>query len=400
MLGTRHEGAAERDSRGAGPVRMALYHPWIYLRSGVERSFVELLQRSRHDWLLLTHHHEPAATYPELGAADIRELHPRISVRRSLVPLATGAATIARSRLSLDGAQALLVSSEGFGDLVAPRSPVPVAAYCHTPLKILHDPITRSALVGESRFRRAALGVLGAGFEQVDRRAWRSYRHVFANSVETQRRIEAAHLRPSGPLEVLHPGVDLDRFPPGPVRGREPFVLVAGRIMWQKQIELAIEAIELLERRERPVRLVIAGAVDVKSQPYLAELRRRAAGLDVTFVVDPEDSALGSLYRQCAAVVFTARNEDFGIVPLEAMASGAPVIAVDAGGPRETVLHGQTGWLLPGEPEPFADQIAAVVDAGDDVAAIRQAAIARAAEFGWDHFARRIDDVMELLADA
>lgn len=381
-------------------MRVALYHPWIYLRSGIERSFVELLQRSRHDWLLLTHHHEPDATYPELAGADIQELQPPVSVRRSLVPLAVGAARIARTRLPLTGTQALLVSSEGFGDLVAPRAGVPVAAYCHTPLKILHDPATRAALVGGSPAKRAALAVLGAGFEQVDRRAWRSYRHVLANSRETAVRIERARLRPSGPVEVLHPGVDLERFPAGPLVGRKAFVLVAGRIMWQKDIGLALDAIRRLADSGRRVRLVVAGAVDEKSQPYLAELRQRSSGLDVEFVIAPSDHELSELYRSAAAVLFTARNEDFGIVPLEAMASGAPVIAVDAGGPCETVLHGQTGWLVTASPEAFADRIADVLDAGDALASMRVAAIRRAGDFGWDAFTRRVDDVMSEVAGA
>jgi glycosyltransferase involved in cell wall biosynthesis len=378
-------------------VRLALYHPWIYLTSGIERSFVELLSRSRHDWLLLTHHHEPDATYPELRDARIVVLEPQVSVRRSLVPLAQAAWRISRTRLPLDGAQALLVSSEGLGDLVAPRSPVPVAAYCHTPLKILHDPATRAALVGGSLARRAGLGLLGAGFELVDRRAWRAYRHVLANSAETVARIDAAGLRPAGPVEVLHPGVDLTRFPPG-AGPREPVLLVAGRIMWQKDVELALETLEVLRARGERVRLVVAGAVDEKSRPYLAELRARAAGLDVTFEVDPTDARLSELSRTCALLLFTARNEDCGIVPLEAMASGAPVLAVDSGGPRETVVHRVTGWLEPRDPQRFADRVVEAL--GADLAPVRAAAVSRAAEFTWEAFVARVDDVMEGLAGA
>ncbi|MFN2538555.1 MAG: glycosyltransferase [Mycobacteriales bacterium] len=377
-------------------MRVALYHPWIYLTSGIERSFVELLARSRHEWLLLTHHHEPDATYPELRAAQVVELAPPVSVRRSLAPLAQAAWRIGRSRLPLDGAQALLVSSEGLGDLVAPRSPVPVAAYCHTPLKILHDPATRAALVGASSVRRAGLAVLGAAFEAVDRRAWRCYRHVLANSAETAARIRTAGLVPNGPVEVLHPGVDLARFPAG-TAAREPFLLVAGRIMWQKDVELALETLEVLGRKGKRVRLVIAGAVDEKSRPYLADLRARAAGWDASFELDPTDSRLSELYRGCALLLFTARNEDFGIVPLEAMASGAPVLAVDSGGPRETVVHGVTGWLEPRDPLRFAERVEQVLD-GRAPAGIHEAAVARAGEFSWDAFVSRLDDVMDGVA--
>jgi glycosyltransferase involved in cell wall biosynthesis len=378
-------------------VKLALYHPWIYLTSGIERSFVELLLRSRHDWTLLTHHHEPDATYPELRAARVVELSPSVSVRRSLAPLAQAAWRIGRCRLPLDGAQALLVSSEGFGDLVAPRSPVPVAAYCHTPLKILHDPASRAALVGSSPMRRAGLGLLGAAFEAVDRRAWRSYRHVLANSAETATRIRAAGLVPNGPVEVLHPGVDLARFPRG-VGAREGFLLVAGRIMWQKDVELAIETLDVLQRKGKRLRLVVAGAVDQKSRAYLAELRAKASGLDVSFEVDPTDARLSELYRSCALLLFTPRNEDFGIVPLEAMASGAPVLAVDSGGPRETVQHGVTGWLEPRDPDRFADRVLELVEAPDGAARMREAAVARASTFTWDAFVTRLDDVMEEVA--
>ncbi|MCU1588081.1 MAG: glycosyl transferase group 1 [Frankiales bacterium] len=367
-------------------MKVSLYHPWVYLRSGIERWMVELITRSRHEWTVYTHHFEPAATYPEVSDLQVVRLHPEVSVRRSLGPLVHAASTLLRAQLPDDGARALLVSSEGLGDLIALRSKVPVAAYCHTPLKILHDPAAAD-VVRQSLPKRLALGTIGPAFEAVDRRAWRHYSHVLANSNETVARIQAARLRPSGPLEVLTPGVS-DSWWQGPlVMEREPLLLYAGRIMWQKNIELAIDTIRLLDGRAR---LVVAGMVDVKSEPYLAKLRGMAAGLPVTFEIAPSDERMRALYRAATALLFTPRNEDFGMVVLEAMAAGTPVLAVDAGGPRGTVHHGVDGWLLPPTPEAFAAQVTAA-----DFAQHRTAARQTAQRFGWDAHVARVDDVME-----
>ena len=379
-------------------MRFAIYHPWVYLRSGLERTFLELCSRSRHEWITYTHHHQPETTYVELGSYPVVELTPRVSVRRSFVPLMGAATTIARARLPQDGTRGLLVSSEGLGDFILNRYRGPSVAFCHTPLKILHDPATRDALREQSRAKYAGLQLLGPAFAFADRRMWRRFDHVFANSSETKKRIGAARLRDPADVEVLYPGVDIDRFTVGPDE-RPPALLVAGRIMWQKNIELAIDTVRLLAEEGLSVPLVVAGAVDDKSRPYLAQLRAAAAGLPVEFRPDPTDDELTSLYRSSSLVLFTARNEDFGMVPLEAMASGTPVLAVDRGGPRETVVPGVTGWLEPPEPRRFADRVREALSGGA-LAGMRKPARARAEEFGWDRFVARMDDVMEQVAAA
>lgn len=377
-------------------MRLALYHPWIYLRGGGERMLLETLNRSRHDWTVWTHRYEPEHTFSGFAHHDVREFK-RVSVQRSLAPLMGASATIMRTRLPDEGYQALLVSSEGLGDFVVARNRLPAAAYCHTPLKILHDPVTHAALRQRGRKQAVALSLLGPAFNAVDRRMWRRYRHVFVNSTETMSRCERAGLAPRGSMDLLYPGVDLHRFFDDGAP-REPFLLVAGRIMWQKNVELAIDTVRELGRQERPIKLVIAGAVDEKSKPYLAELRQRAAGLDVEFRVDPDDEELASLYRRCQLLLYTPPNEDFGIVPLEAMASGAPVVAVDSGGPRETVVDGESGWLVPAEVGAFADIVAATLDSPGRMDYMRKQARRRALWFNWDRVAARIDDVMEELA--
>jgi glycosyltransferase involved in cell wall biosynthesis len=114
----------------------------------------------------------------------------------------------------------------------------------------------------------------------------------------------------------------------------EGFYLCAGQLVSYKRIGLAIEACNQLRR---PLVIVGEGA-------QRAELMR-LAGPTVRFVGRLTDEALRLCYAQCRALIFPA-EEDFGIVPVEAMASGRPVIAFGRGGALETVLPGVTGILF------------------------------------------------------
>src|SRR5262249_14349944 len=151
-----------------------------------------------------------------------------------------------------------------------------------------------------------------------DRIAWRRYRRVFPISREIQARIEAGRLADPERMEILHPGVDLDAYTPAPPR--EHVFLVPGRVMWTKNLELAIDAFRVFRARVGgDWRLRITGIVDAKSQPYLAQLRERAQGDDhIDFCIHPDDDTLRRMYRDCYATLFTAFNEDWGLVMIEA----------------------------------------------------------------------------------
>jgi len=168
--------------------------------------------------------------------------------------------------------------------------------------------------------------------------------------------------------------------------------------MWTKGIETVMKLImkftSMLPAHGR-FRLIIAGAVDKKSQPYLARLREEAKGRhDVEFVVSPTDQILHRLYADCYAVLFPAFNEDWGLAPLEANGFGKPVIASNRGGPTESQVDGETGFLVPAEPEPFARAMA-VLAADEPLArAMGRAGRERARRYDWSHFVSRIDDVV------
>ncbi|CAG7733171.1 unnamed protein product [Allacma fusca] len=142
----------------------------------------------------------------------------------------------------------------------------------------------------------------------------------------------------------------------------------------KKNIALAIRAMTKLKScltgsdYWNDCHLVIAGGYDPRLEScvqYLEELKNlvQKEGLTnhVSFVLSPKDADKITLLSQCLALVYTPSEEHFGIVPLEAMYLGKPVIAVDSGGPRETVVDSSTGFLCPAIESHFGVAMARIV---------------------------------------
>lgn len=131
---------------------------------------------------------------------------------------------------------------------------------------------------------------------------------------------------------------------------------------------------------------------------YYAELEAlvAAAGLGdaVHFRCNVSDDERQRLLESCAAVVYTPSFEHFGIVPLEAMAAGRPVVAVGLGGPCESVVHGQTGWLCEPSAAAFADAFEELIGLQADGMLQGRGEAARAhvaANFGLPSFGAKLE---------
>jgi glycosyltransferase involved in cell wall biosynthesis len=382
-------------------MKVALYYPWIYLTSGAERSILELTGRSRHRWTIFTNRFEPAQTFPGFASRNVVALDP-VPVKRTVFGALRAATRLLTQRLPLDGFDAVVVVCEGFGDLVVFRSgQVPALCICLTPLRVAFDPVYRHRCLQEKGFWQRTLIQLGSqAFRIVDRLAWSRYRRVIAISAEARTRAVAGRLAPAEAIEVVHPGLGF--APPEPSRRFDAFFLLPGRIMWTKNIELGIEAFSEFRRRNpefRHFKLKIAGMVDRKSQSYLARLHALASAAgNIEFEIGPSDGELADLYQSCYATLFTAFNEDWGIVPLESMAFGKPVIAVNRGGPTESVQDKVTGLLVEPDAGSFAGAMANL--AGDVVlnAAMGEAGHWHSRKYSWNSFASYIDAALDALA--
>ena len=376
-------------------MRIALYHPWIYVKSGLERTILEIARRSRHQWDIHTSHYDAQGTYPELKELGIRETA-RVSVRRNYSSVLAASARLATTRLDIDGVDALLVCCDGVGSFITVRNAnVPVVNLCFTPLRAVYDLEYRKRHLERQGSRRWLAVLLEKGFSRLDRRLWRRYDKVVCISETVRDRVAKGRLCRREDMVVLYPGVDSATIAPSD--RMEPFFFLPGRIMWTKKIELGIEAfLKFRQATGLDYRLVVAGMVDEKSREYLARLRA-LAGDDgrIEFHIGPTDAQMQDYYARCTAVLFTAFNEDLGLTPMEAMAHGKAVIAVNRGGPREVVEHEVTGYLVEGDSESFAGAMGRLTSDVARLSAMGRAGLERVKRFTWERFVSDLDDLLD-----
>ena len=246
-----------------------------------------------------------------------------------------------------------------------------LVCYCHSPLRYAWSMTEgyRERWAGGGVSARA-FDLLAAGARRSDRRAARRVASYLTQSPFTADQIERFY---GVEAEVIGAPIDCDAFRPDGPRGHGDYFLLVGRLVEPyKRVGVALEAFRRLGRR-----LVIAG-----DGPALEELRA-AAPPNVEFLGALGDADLAELMRGCQGAVFPSRD-DFGLVPLEVMACGRPVLAYADGGALYTVVPGVTGEHFP---EQTADSLVAAVETFDP-AAYDPAAL-RAHALQWDRPAFR-----------
>lgn len=218
--------------------------------------------------------------------------------------------------------------------------------YCHTPIRYYwshYDEYKKDPGFGKlNPIVRAAMPLMVPGLKRVDYEAAQHVDLFIANSQEVQKRITRYYGQPS---TVVHPPVDTDRFEPARERGDHYVAL--GRQVPYKHHDLAVMAASKLN-----VPLYVYGNGSEH------ERLRQLAGPTVKFYTDrfgdASDKAVSDALNSAKGFIFPA-EEDFGIVQVEALAAGAPVIAYGKGGALDIVQDGESGVLFD---EQTADSVA------------------------------------------
>ncbi|BBZ27694.1 putative glycosyl transferase [Mycolicibacterium madagascariense] len=275
---------------------------------------------------------------------------------------------------------AVIASHHAFATQAALATTVPVIAYVHSPARWAWDPSLRAG-EGGGRAGEAILTMLSVIAKRGETRAAPRLRTIVANSTAVARRITDWWHRDA---VVVPPPVDTEGFTPDPSIDREDFFLLAGRLVPYKRPDLAIRAAAAAD-----VPLVVAG--DGRSMKQCREV----AGPKTTFLGRVAHDELLSLHRRTRALLMPG-VEDFGIVPVESMATGTPVIALGQGGAIDSVIPGTTGLHVAfGSDQEIVDGFAAAMRSFDaarfDPVAIRQ----WAEGFSRANFRRRMQEVVD-----
>jgi len=320
----------------------------------------------------------PGSVASELEAREIRtsfvQALPGVENHyRHYLPLFPAAAEL----FDLRGFDLVISSSHCVAKGIRPRAGARHLCYCHTPMRYVWDRY-------DDYFGPGRLGLLGrlvvpplaAGLRAWDAASAARVHCFAANSAHVAGRIRRFYAREA---EVIPPPIDTDFFTPGPDRPGS-YELVVSALAPYKRIELALEA---CRGTGRELRIVGTGPEERRL--------RSVAPPEATFLGRVSDEELRELYRGCRAVLMPG-VEDFGIVPLEAMACGRPAVAYGEGGGAETVVHGHTGLVFA---DPTASALRAAVDALDTTAfdrlALRAQAEAHRREVFEQRFRRFVD---------
>jgi glycosyltransferase involved in cell wall biosynthesis len=292
---------------------------------GGERVLEQLLKLFP-DADIYTHVYDPTAVSDVIRAANVRttfiqQLPRAVHRYKAYMPLMP----YALEEIDLRGYDLVISSESGPAKGVLAPPTATHLCYCHSPMRYLwdhyHQYREERGLIG-----RLAMSSIFPSMRTWDHASAQRIDHIFANSRFIQSRVRRSWGRESS---VLHPPVPVDYYQP--TRDVRAEYLWVGQMTAYKRPDLAVDA---FNRLKLPLLMVGDGEM---LEPLMARARP-----NIRFVRRLGYSALRKAYAQAQALVFTA-EEDFGIVPVEANASGRPVIGYGRGGLRDTVIPGMTG---------------------------------------------------------
>jgi glycosyltransferase involved in cell wall biosynthesis len=368
-------------------MKIAIYHPWLKSKGGAERVVLELAKRLKAT--VFTSYFDKKNTFEEFKKIPVKQIN-KIPPKGFLSRGFFGISLLFKKIKEFKNYDLLIVSTSGIGELITIRNHnIPIVCYCHTPLRAAHE-FYNDYKKSFGFFKRISFMIAVKFYRILEKKSWEHFNIIFCNSKNTKSRIEKAKLAAGKKIKVVYPGIDTKKFKP--IWKYKKYFFAPGRFKPYKRFELAIEAFKLFKMKIKGYKLIIAGYPDDKE--YFEKIKNTAMSIgDIKIVKSPTDRQLIKLYQNCYAVLFTAKDEDWGLVPLEAMACGKPVIAVNEGGVRESIIDGKTGFLVKTNPQIFSNKMIKMVKSKKHLI-MGKMARKYALNYDWSLFHKKIIEVI------
>ncbi len=360
-------------------MKVAIVHDYLTQAGGAER-VAATLHGLFPESLLYTSVYDPKATLAYFDDVDVAtsflQRWPLSSQRmhKFALPLYP----TAFEHFDLNGYDLVVSSSSSFAKGVITPPQTCHVCYCHTPARFAwrqHEYLSQSR---RGRLVSLLLRNMLGRLRSWDIESAQRPDYYVANSYNVAQRIRKYYRRDVA--AVIPPPIETERYAPAPPSEVGSHFLIVSRLVGYKRIDLAVQACSQLGL---PLRIVGTG-------PDLAGLKR-IAGPTVEFLGRLPDAAVAREFARCRALIFPG-EEDFGMTPLECMASGRPVVAFGAGGALETVCDGKTGVLFQSQ---TAEALAAALAAVSGMEFSPEALQSYAAGFGVKVFEARMMRFLE-----
>lgn len=310
-------------------MKVALVHYWLVSMRGGEKVLEELCDLfPTAD--IFTHVYDPHVISPVIRRHNVHTtMISGLPFARRLYKNYLPLMPMALEQLDLRDYDLVISSESGPAKGVLTRPDAMHICYCHSPMRYIWNMYLdyRKSL---NPVLRPLMTWMAGSLRRIDQASAGRVDLFVANSNNTRRQIKKYYGRDA---LIVHPPVDVDAFHRTGEKSGD-FYLAVGQLVRYKRMDLAIEACNRLKRR-----LVIIG----EGEEYKS--LRKLAGPTVTFLGRQDFSEIRNHYAWCRALLFPG-EEDFGIVPVEAMAAGKPVIALSRGGALETVIARRTGLFF------------------------------------------------------
>jgi glycosyltransferase involved in cell wall biosynthesis len=382
---------------------IVVLHPRLESKGGGERWSLKMAQHYHAPIYCLSYN--PDETFEEFKKLDVRIipaplLKPLFFLPKKIRESIAYSVALALFKLPTDKPGTFGIYTPPTKTVVCCTPPAELAAirnnlvwYCQSPNRLAFDSY-RDKMVKESLFKRALFALTVPFFRVLDKFAVSMAAKVFANSENIKKRLKQYM---NVDAEVLYQGVNIDEFY---CEKFEPLFLYPSRITRSKRFEIAIDAYAKLDEK-LPGRssFVIAGFLDhdnLDDMKYFEEISERAGharGIVINTMVS--DEQMKKLYATCLCTIYTPKNEDFGLVPIEAAASSKPCIGINEGGLKETIIDGGTGFLVDNSDE-LAEKMELMLKTPGLAESLgKRARLVCKDKFSWERFFERFDQSLE-----